>query len=83
MPSRAHSAHFFCRYHDRFRRDVTLKRVLVEQDCAVTPGDHVEPVMESRVIGNINTYLKECNTSRRSVMLVHPTTDTHKLPFEI
>ena len=35
MPSRAPSAHFF-RYHDRFRRDVTLTRVLVEQDCAAS-----------------------------------------------
>ena len=74
---------FFWRYHDRFRRDVTLKRVLVEQDCGVTPGDHVEPVMESRVVGNTSTHLKESITSRRSVTLVHPTTDIHKLPFEI
>ena len=45
-------------FYDRFRRDVTLTRVLVEQDCAVTPGDHVEPVIESRVVGKTDTFLK-------------------------
>ena len=29
---------------------------LVEQDCAVTSGDRVEPVMESRVVGNTSTF---------------------------
>ena len=46
-----------CKYQDRYRRDVRLKRVLVEQDWAVIFCDHVEPAMESRVVGKTGTLL--------------------------
>ena len=55
---------FSCRYHDRIRRDVTLWRVLVEQERAVMNDDHVEPVKESRVIGTTDTFLKTDDMSR-------------------
>ena len=49
---------FSCRYHVRIRHDVTLWRVFAEQERAVMNDDHVEPVMESRVVWQ-NRHLLE------------------------